>query len=141
MTVDAKFVYFSHYLRRFIINQPQVFICIRLLVTVYRYRQRFSRLSLSLKNGFYLLGSIMSVPVIKNVHKSKQFIFRLEGIHIIVNSDIADIIIGKYGLYQYSTADLFKLIERKLGIGGFILGFGLCVIYIEPSFRLGEDCN
>jgi len=26
--------------------------------------------------------------------------------------------------YSYSTADLFKLIERKLGIGGFILGFG-----------------
>lgn len=43
----------------------------------------------------------------------------LEGIHIIVNSNIADIIIGKYGLYQYSAADLFKL-----GIGGFILGFG-----------------
>ena len=45
-----------------------------------------------------LLRRIPGIPVIKNVLESHQLILALESIHVIIDSDIADIIVREYDL-------------------------------------------
>ena len=65
---------------------------------VNRQRKRFARLTLCLEYSMDLLRRIPGIPVIKNVLESHRLILALESIHVIIDSDIADIIVREYDL-------------------------------------------
>ena len=76
VSLNTELKYSPHHSGSFFVNDPLVFIRFGLLVAVGRVRgKRLACLSLCLLDGTNFLGSITSVPVIKNIFESHQLIF------------------------------------------------------------------